>query len=142
MPERRLDPRESQWAVQATARGILSIGLVLGVLIVVGGDVRWSSPSYETALTYPYAPESWGYVLGSSSLVGLLGSLSGRLRVVAVGLFMVAVWCLFFAISFIQTASERSDAATTGIPMYVGVAIGSLLVGVVHWRSSTHATQR
>lgn len=133
--ERNLRPWEAQWAIQAMARGILTIGLLLGALIVIGGQARWSSPSYETALAYPYAPESWGYVLGVVSLLGLVASLTGRLRTVAISLFVFAIWCLFFGISFAQTAAANPTAATTGIPVYLGTAVAACLVGLVHWKS-------
>lgn len=138
-PERRLNSREAQWTVQAIARGILTIGLWLSLSILVGGEERWSSPSYETALNYPYAPESWGWVIGAASVAGIVASLMGRLRIVAGSLFLIAVWALFFAWSFLDTAASNPLAATTGIPIYVGLAVACLLVGAVHKRSSHHA---
>lgn len=141
-PERKLRAREAQWTVQAFARGALTIALILGVLIVIGGRARWSSPSYETALDYPYAPASWGYIVGLIGIVGLGASLAGRLKIVAVTLYVLAVWTFFFAISFIQTAAKNDNAATTGIPVYLGFAVGSCLLGVIHWRSSRYAAQR
>lgn len=137
--ERRLRAREAQWVVLAMARGLLTIGTILGVLIIIGGRARWASPSYEVALTYPYAPASWGYAIGVMSVLGLLGSLTGRLRLVSIALFVFAVWSIFFGISFIQTAATNPNAATTGIPVYLGMAVGSLLVGIAHWRSSQDA---
>lgn len=142
MTERKLRPRESQWVVQTLARGILTIGLLLGALIIVGGKQRWSSPSYETALQYPYAPESWGWVLGTASLAGVLASLVGRLRFVSASLFVIAVWAIFFAWSFLDTATENPLAATTGIPIYAGLAVACALVGQVHWRSADDAVHR
>lgn len=141
-PERRLHPREAQWVVQAFARGALTIALILGALIIIGGRIRWSSPSFETALTYPYAPASWGYIVGLIGLVGIVASLFGRLRIVAVTLYVLAAWTFFFAISFIQTAAKNDSAATTGIPVYLGFAVGSCLLGVTHWRSARSATNR
>lgn len=138
-PERRLREHESQWVVLAIGRGILTIGVILGVLIVLGGKQRWSSPSYEVALTYPYAPESWGWVLGVFSIAGLVGSLTSRLRLVSIGLYLIAVWCLFFSFSFIQTAVGNPSAATTGIPIYLGTAVCACLIGVLHWRSAQDA---
>lgn len=137
--ERRLRAHEAQWAVQAMARGILTLGAILGTLIVIGGRARWSSPSYEIALTYPYAPASWGIVLGIASVIGIVGSVYGKLRVVAVALHLFAMWCVFFDISFIQTATANPNAATTGIPVYFGFAIGAVVLGVAHWRSSRDA---
>lgn len=123
------------------ARGILTIGIILGFLIIVGGQERWSSPSFESAMAYPYAPESWGWVLGGSSLVGLFGSLTTRLRIVSVTLFITAIWSLFFGISFIKTAAGNPFAATTGIPVYLGMAVACIILAEVHWRSARDALQ-
>ena len=141
-PERKLNVREAQWAVQAMARGLMTIGLWLGVAIVVGGANRWTSASYEAALAYPYAPASWGWVIGLASLVGLVASLRGRLKLVSSALFVMAVWALFFAWSFIETAIGNPYAATTGIPIYLGLAVACLLIGLVHRRSAQDALHR
>lgn len=141
-PERKLNVREAQWAVQAMARGLMTIGLWLGIAIVVGGAQRWTSPSYEAALAYPYAPASWGWVIGLAALVGLLASLKGRLTMVSNALFVMAVWALFFAWSFIDTAISNPFAATTGIPIYLGLAVACLLIGSVHRRSAKDAVHR
>jgi hypothetical protein len=134
-PDHRLRIRECQWAVLAIGRGLLLIGVILGTLIIVGGDLRWSSPSFAVAKTYPYAPTSWGWLLGLLSVVGLIGSIFGRFRLVASTLFVMAVWCMFFGISFFVTAIDNPKAATTPVPIYLGMAVGSVVIGQVHWRS-------
>lgn len=141
-PERRLRAGEAQWAIQAMARGILTVGVILGALIILGGESRWSSPSFREALTYPYAPESWGWVLGVASLVGLVGSVIGRLKYVTGALFIIAVWSFFFAFSFWKTALDIPTAGTTGIPVYLGLAVACILLGIVHWRSAQDAVHR
>lgn len=135
-PERKLDRAVAQWAVQALARWNLTVAVMLGLLILIGGDPRFSSASYATALRYPYAPESWGVVVGVLGLIGIAASLCGQLKATAVTLYGLAAWCLFFAHSFFETAHENSDAGTTGIPIYLGVAVTSCVLGVVHWKSA------
>lgn len=138
-PERNLRPHEAQWVVQSLARCALTVGFALALLIILGGRGRWSSPSFEAALTYPYAPASWGYVLGVTSTLGLIASLAGGYRTVSAALYIVAVWSLFFAWSFFSTARLNPEAATTGIPMYIGYAVSAIVLGVAHWRSSRDA---
>lgn len=140
--ERRLDAALSRWVVQSLARGALTVGLALGLFIIIGGRARWSSPSYEAALTYPYAPASWGFAIGAVALLGLLASLAGRYRGVAAALFLSAVWALFFCWSFLTTAVHNPAAATTAIPMYLGYACAAAVLAVAHWRSSLNALHR
>lgn len=135
-PERKLDVSIAQWAIQALARWMLTVGVLLGAFIIVGGDLRFTGAAYETALRYPYAPQSWGVAAGLIGVVGIAASLFGRLKVTAVALLLLAAWCLFFAHSFYQTATESSVSGTTGIPVYVGVAVTSAVLGVVHWKSA------
>lgn len=141
-PERNLRPHEAQWVVQTMARIFLTIGVWLGIQIVAGGRIRWSSPAFREALTYPQAPESWGYVIGIISIVGLIASLAGRYRPVSAALLVVAVWSLFFCWSFALTATQVPTAGTTGIPTYFGYALGSIVLAVAHWRSSRDAVHR
>lgn len=135
-PERKLDVQIAQWAIQALARWLLTVGIGLGALILIGGDPRFTGAAYATALRYPYAPESWGIVIGLVGVVGIVASLLGRLKLTAAMLYLFAAWCLFFAHSFIQTATENPAAGTTGVPVYIGLAVSSILLGVVHWKSA------
>lgn len=135
-PERELDQWAAQWAVQAMARWTLTVAIGLGVLIVLGGDARFSEPSYAAALRYPYAPESWGVILLLIGTAGLVTSLWGWLRPTAVALFLVAAWCLFFGFSFASTAADNPHAGTTGAPIYGFALVTSILLAVVHWKSA------
>lgn len=135
-PERQLDTWTAQWAIQALARWTLTVAIILGLLIVIGGEPRFSAPSYAAALRYPYAPESWGVALSIAGVFGLVSSLVGRLRWTAIGLLLVAVWCLFFGLSFADTAASNPNAGTTGVPIYGFALVVSVLLAVVHWKSA------
>lgn len=136
MPQDKLNPKLTQWVVQALARLALTFSILLGVLIVIGGRIRWSGPSFTEALTYPGAPSSWGWVAVAIGATGLLGSITGRIRVVAAGLFFLAVWCLFFAYSFTQTAITIPEAATTGPAVYFYATVNCAVLAVAHWQSA------
>lgn len=127
---------DAHWTVRALARLWLSIALILGVVIIVGGRDRWSSPGYRNALDYPYAPTSWGIALCLIAAVGLVGALTHRLRLTAGGLVALAVWCIFFAFSFWNVARNNPLAGTTGIPIYLGTAVTALVLAVGHWRNA------
>jgi hypothetical protein len=133
---RKLDPGLAQWAIQALARWIFTVGVGLGVLILVGGRARWSSPAYQDALRYPGAPTSWGWAVGLVGLVGISCSLRGQLRGVAVCLYLTSAWCGFFVISLVTTAIRIPIAGTTGIGVYTGVSVVAGVLAAVHWRSA------
>lgn len=134
-PERKLDAWSAQWAVQALARWMLTVATALGVLIVVGGRVRWSSPAYADALRVPGAPESWGIALLILGVAGICCSLSGWLRCVATCLFLNAAWYAFFTFSLFTVAQRTPTSGTTGIGIYIGACVTSGVLAVVHWRS-------
>lgn len=131
-PERKLNVGIAQWVVQALARLALTFGVIVGILILVGGEQRFGSRSYAAALTYPGAPDSWGWFALTAGALGLLASLIGKVRWVWWALLLLAIWSLFFAISFMQTAYLDPHASTTGIAVYAYVAISSLIIGVAH----------
>jgi hypothetical protein len=131
-PERKLDVGISQWVVQALGRLALTFAVIVGVLILAGGEQRFGSQSYAIALTYPGAPHSWGYVALASGVLGMVASLLGYLRWVWWSLMLLSIWALFFAISFAQTAYLDPHSSTTAIAVYAYVAVSSLIVGVAH----------
>lgn len=134
MPDRLRAYDDARWALKALSRLWLTVAVVLGVLIIVGGRDRWSSSSFQSALTYPYAPASWGVALLLIGVGGIIGSLFRRTRVTSAALFGMSVWSVFFAMSFISTAATNPLAATTGIPMYLGAAVTSSVIAVAAWR--------
>lgn len=88
---------------RAFTRGVglamLLFAVVYGLVTIVGGDERWSSPAYASAMQVPGAPESWGAVLLGGGLLGLLGFAVRALPVVLVGFSVCAVWSACFALS-------------------------------------------
>lgn len=132
--ESKLSPTFAPWVIQALGRLALTCAVILGVVIVLGGRERFAGPSFAGALSYPGAPASWGYVLGALGLVGIVSSLLGGLRVTRWTLYGMSVWALFFAYSFIQTAARDDQAGTTGIVIYIYVAVNAIVLGAAHKR--------
>lgn len=131
-PERKLHPAIAQWTTQALGRLALTFGVLVGLMILVGGEQRFGGRSYATALTYPGAPESWGWIALLVGLFGIVSSIGGHLRFVWWALMILAVWAGFFAISFAQTAYLDPHASTTGVAVYGYVAVSSLVLAVAH----------
>lgn len=120
--------------MQALGRLAASMAIVMGLVIVVGGEGRWIGPSYKAALAVPGAPESWGMALGAVGLLTLAGSLLGSLGATRLGLYGIAVWALFFAISVAKAAYYDPHAGTTGIIAYFYIAIQLVVLAVAHKR--------
>ena len=135
MHELNLSPDIARWVVQALARWWGTVAIAVGMLIILGGEERWSSPSFAAALLVPGAPASWGLVVATFGALTLVGSFTPRLKVTAAGLFGVAVWCLFFAGAMLKTALDNPGAASTGAAVYTGVAVTTLVLCAAYWRS-------
>lgn len=126
----------AQWTVRALGRLALTFAVLVGMLILAGGEDRFGTQSYANALLYPGAPWSWGIVAFATGLIGLFASSMGWFRVVWWCLMLLATWSLFFAISFAQSAVNDPQASTTGIAVYGYVAISSLILGLTHRRTA------
>jgi hypothetical protein len=130
-PEDKLDPGVTQWTVQALSRLALVFAALVGSLILLGGEERFSSPALSAALAYPGAPNSWGLVALGAGVVGLTASALARPRYVWWSLMALSVWSFFFTVSFIQAAVHET-ATLTGIAVYAYVAVTSLVLGVAN----------
>ena len=130
----KIDPGAAAWTIQALARLICTFAILIGFAIIVGGEQRWLSPSFEVALRYPAAPESWGVVILAFGSVGLLGSLLDRYVYVKWPLYLIAVWALFFAGNFAVSAYQYALASNTGPLAYGTLGVVSLVLGVAHRR--------
>lgn len=134
MPETALKIHISQWAIQAITRTVGAYAMVQGVAIVLGGRERWSGPSFVRALQLPGAPASWGWILALLGLLVLASTFAWTqagvrplsFRAVALGLFGISAWSMFFALTFVdvaylntpETFSNGLKPATTGIYTY------------------------
>lgn len=117
-----------------------------GIAIIVGGRDRWSAPAYETALQFPGAPASWGWILASAATIVLIGLLIrsetslfdakflhalNALRVVKYifiswGFRVIGLWNLFFASTFLQQFRE-GDASLQPVLTYLAIGIFAVL---------------
>lgn len=98
---------------------ILSMyAMVQGLLIVLGGDHRFSQQGYRYAMMVIGAPSSWGWVLG---IFGLLSFISLRNRMYTsamVGMTGCALWSFSFGGSFLIAALQNNNANLTAIAAY------------------------
>lgn len=109
--------------VRLVSIGALLFGAVYGLITIVGGAGRWSSPAYEVALQVPGAPESWGAALLGVSTLGLLGFAARILPLVAVGVGGCAVWSTAFAFSIGMVAARNPGVGWGGVATWSFVAL-------------------
>ncbi|MGW4718246.1 hypothetical protein [Nocardia sp. NPDC004260] len=102
---------------------LLLFAAVYGVITIVGGAGRWSSPAYEVALQVPGAPESWGAALLGCSVMGLLGFATRILPVVAVGFGGCAAWSTAFAFSIGVVAARNDGVGWGGVATWGSIAL-------------------
>ena len=131
---KRLDPDLCQWAIQALARLFATYSIVQGALVLIGGRARWSSPGYVTALLVPGAPATWGWVLLVVGAATLLGTFRVLMRTTSAGLYLMALWCFFFALTGLKTAVDNPLSGTTGIPTYTAFGVACAVLGFVYWQ--------
>jgi hypothetical protein len=123
-----------KWATPGTVAARASIwAFVLyafwqGTGIVLGGEARWSGPSFTYLRETPGAPASWGWVLiGLGLLLGFASlSLSWWLKLFA--LAGISVWSLGFASGAQYATSTVETAGTTGGPAYLLIAVLAAIV--------------
>lgn len=131
-----LHPHVAQWTIQALVRGAGTLATIMGLNIIIGGAERWSSRSYATALQVPGAPASWGVVLAVFGLLAISATFAGRAKLVAISMYLLAAWALFFSLAFGKTALEDAHASSGGFWAYLGIAFGSIVLGAAYWQSS------
>lgn len=106
---------------------ILSIfGIVIGILILLGGDLRFSGIAYTTAMLVYGAPQIWGWTMLIFAIVGFAGVKNRMYRVGMWGMGLCGVWCMLFALAFFISAIQYENANLTAIAAYT--ALGTLFL--------------
>ena len=131
--ELALDAHVAQWGMRALVRALATYAVVIGVTILLGGRARFAGLSYEAALNTPGAPTSWGIWISMAGLVAITGTFLAKPRVVMIGTFFAALWCLLFASAFAIAALKHDQANTTGMWTYLVLAVAFLVLTGVHY---------
>lgn len=103
---------------RAISQIVAGYALVQGMLIILGGEDRFSSPGYRVALGVPGAPTIWGVVIMLSGAVLIAGKAMHRNRVASVGAAFCSVWSFLFAVAFYRSAVLSESANLTAIATY------------------------
>lgn len=125
-------PSESyRWITRAFVKTFGIGGLLLGLAMIAAGPTRFSSPGLATARLVPGGVYSWGSVMVAAGVITLLGVIDHwRRNVVVVGMFLQAVWFLFFTISLVSTAVRSPTGAVTGPIVYTMLGVLAVIAAV------------
>lgn len=111
-----------------------AIALGYGVLTFAFGAALWHGPSpvYGTALSVPYAPQSWGAVAAVAGICVIAGQWTGVHRVILLGTAVMIVWFLFFAGSFaLDIAESGTPFGSPGVLIYSALCLLMVLRSTV-----------
>ncbi len=104
--------------VSLAALGTLSVG----ILILVGGHVRFSGAGFLTARQV--APwYVWGAAMVVSGTLALLGAVGHWMWLARIGHALSSVIYLFLVTTFVSSAFQSATTALTGIGVYTAFAL-------------------
>ena len=107
-------------------------GLCLGLVLILGGRVRFGSRAFDTLRAVPGGVGTWGAIGLAGGAVMLAGSLAGRVRPLQVGAGVLVGWHLFFALTFTVAAVRTGTTSLTGCVTYVACAAwGGLMLSAL-----------
>jgi hypothetical protein len=99
-----------------------------GVGIVLGGDIRWTGPTYTIVREAPGGPYAWGAASIALGVMILIGSMLRHWRVKAVGLLGLSGWSLAFSYGFGAAILADPTAGTTGAAAYAYICVSTAIL--------------
>lgn len=133
--ELKLSPRVTQWTVQAVMRTLSAFAVIQGCVIVLTDYDRWNDLAFSFALKVPGAPPIWGVVIFIAGALGLMGSFTGKMKAIFVGMFLASMWASFFTVSLLASAFVYEEVSFTGAISYLAQAVLFALLGVAYRES-------
>ena len=99
--------------------------VIYGIITYAYMSTLWMGTRvHDTISQLPYAPESWGTPAILIGLVIFIGTYRNSERLVSIGCFFGAVWCLIFAAAFLVDfiQDDTTPIALTGCLIYAHTA--------------------
>lgn len=93
-------------------------GILQGMLILIGGDDRFSQIGYIFALSVPGAPSTWGWVILTFGIMSFIGVKNRMYTWSMVGMTGSGLWSLSFGTAFLLSAANYPNANLTAIATY------------------------
>jgi hypothetical protein len=117
-----IEPSVAAGFTRLTAIAILTFAAIYGMVTIIGGAGRWSTPAYDVAMQVPGAPQSWGVVLLGSALMGLLGFAVRLLPIIWIGFAGCTVWSGCFAWCVGVVAARNPQVGWGGVIIWLFLA--------------------
>ncbi|WP_264885664.1 hypothetical protein [Dietzia sp. NCCP-2495] len=94
-------------------------------LLIVWHDTDlWSLRTYSAALAVPGSPGTWAVVAAAAAVLLIVGTVTGRERLVAAGAALSGLWLTFFALMFgIAAVGDTTPVAQPGVIIYGCAAV-------------------
>lgn len=109
--------------------GLISVGY--GLLTFAFGEGLWgtgSLPTYQSALSVPMAPQSWGTFAMTCGALMVIGEFANKAGLLASASFLQGIWCLTFASFFLfDSIQHETSAGISGVWVYA--AFGVIYLG-------------
>ena len=69
---------KGSYGASLVVRAIATWAIFQGLMLIIGGEARWTSPVYDVADLMPGAPLTWGIIVLVGGIIILCGSLTDR----------------------------------------------------------------
>lgn len=100
----------------------MSAGILQGLLILLGGPERWTSPTLLVLAEFPGGPDAWGAFAWGFGLAIVGGSWARLFYLKALGLVGLSIWCFAFATGAFKAALYDGGGTTAG-PAYLCLCV-------------------
>lgn len=94
MPTAGIAPSARDEIIRRNGWALAALATMLGGVIVLSNDARWSAPIWEDALRVPGAPPTWGVIMMTAGGLLLYGLIRHSRRVYHWGCCIAFAWCV------------------------------------------------
>lgn len=99
-----------------------------GAGIILGGDKRWSSPTFQYLVKVPGVTFTWGLVLAAAGTIALVGSVFRIFALKLLGLAGIIFWSLCFSAGAFAATLHDPRVGTTSGPVHLVVALAVVVL--------------
>lgn len=99
-----------------------------GIVIILGGAIRWSSNIYTYIALVPGSPHIWGIIMLTFVLASALAYHLGYPLVLRISLRCIATWCLLFAVGTVIAAFTIPTVSMGAAVWLTAAAVNYVLI--------------
>lgn len=134
-----LDPPVYVLAFRLMSRTYSFLGVALGLALLLGGADRFAGAPFATARTVPGDQITWGLIALLGGSLGLVGSVTRRVRLLTSGVAVLVVWDLFFSLTFTVAALSGRNSLTGCVTYAFAACWGAILLVSLRGSQNTWA---